>query len=376
MKPVNSIDVATSRAAAYKGLPVLGEKFGAEACNKGAFVMLNRRSKLMKQSTVLAFSLISALVTAVPAVYGQTNVPVPQNGAQVAANGRFHATGVRPNAPVTQNIARGPVSYGPRTINAYGPGITSQHAMNVQRNYSPFMRPLNPTLAAMSVRQNARTDNVQPNTGVSPRNEIPPTALPITDAQRMVRTDDLKTASGGLAKREISEGLETIDTQGIAKNNNVQPITRDLANCETRRHMAKWNQQTGRNRFTYSDALRRNQREWHNRNWWHQHCNTIVFVSGGYYFLDGSYWYPAWGYDPLNNYYDYDGPIYTYGNLLPDEVIAHVQVALQDAGYYFGAVTGSLSVETRAALANFQRDYGLPITGAIDEPTIETLGLY
>jgi len=57
-------------------------------------------------------------------------------------------------------------------------------------------------------------------------------------------------------------------------------------------------------------------------------------------------------------------------------VIANVQVALQDAGYYFGPITGSLSVETRAALANFQRDQGLIITGAIDQPTIETLGLY
>jgi peptidoglycan hydrolase-like protein with peptidoglycan-binding domain len=45
-------------------------------------------------------------------------------------------------------------------------------------------------------------------------------------------------------------------------------------------------------------------------------------------------------------------------------------------GYYLGAVTGSLSVETRAALVNFQRDYGLIVTGAIDEPTVEALGLY
>ena len=29
----------------------------------------------------------------------------------------------------------------------------------------------------------------------------------------------------------------------------------------------------------------------------------------------------------------------------------------------------------RATLANFQRDYGLPITGALDEATVETLGL-
>jgi peptidoglycan hydrolase-like protein with peptidoglycan-binding domain len=34
-----------------------------------------------------------------------------------------------------------------------------------------------------------------------------------------------------------------------------------------------------------------------------------------------------------------------------------------------------LSVDTRAAIANFQRDYNLPITGAIDEPTVGALGL-
>ena len=128
--------------------------------------------------------------------------------------------------------------------------------------------------------------------------------------------------------------------------------------------------------ISFDEAFRRHWHEWHDRNWWHDHCDTIVFVTTGYYFLDGSYWYPAYGYDPLNSYYDYDGPVYTYSNLLPDEVIANVQTALQDAGYYYGEITGSMGVDTRAALANFQRDYGLPITGAIDEGTVEALGLY
>jgi len=338
--------------------------------------MFNRRSKQMKRFTVLAFCLISPVAVPISVVDGQTNLPVVQNGSQVAANGRFHATSMRPNSPVAQNIARGPVSYGPRTNNAYAPRIASQEAVNLRPNYSHFMQPLSPTLAAMSARHLARPDNVQPNRDVLPRSEIVQTALPITNPQRVVRTDNLQPTSGNLAKREISEGLETINTQPVARNNNVQSFARVSANRETRQHIAKWDQQTGRNRFSYSDALRRNRHEWHDRNWWRQHCNTIVFVSGGYYFLDGSYWYPAWGYDPLYNYYDYDGPIYTYGNLLPDEVIANVQVALQDAGYYDGPVTGSLNVETRAALANFQRDQGLFITGAIDEPTIESLGLY
>jgi hypothetical protein len=126
----------------------------------------------------------------------------------------------------------------------------------------------------------------------------------------------------------------------------------------------------------FDEAFRRHWHEWHDRNWWHNHCDTIVVVTTGYYFLDGSYWYPAWGYDPLQSSYDYDGPVYTYSNLLPDEVIANVQTALQNAGYFYGEITGSLGVDTRAAIANFQRDNGLQMTGAIDEATVEALGLY
>ena len=228
----------------------------------------------------------------------------------------------------------------------------------------------------MRIQQQSPTDNMQATGNLLPRSGIVQTPLPVMDDQRAVRTDELKPTNNVLMKREISEGLETINTPRSARNGDVQPIVGDPANRDFKQYKVKRDRQNGRNRFSYSDALRRNWHEWHNRDWWRQHCNNIVFVTSGYYFLDASYWYPAYGYDPLNSYYDYDGPIYTYGNLLPDQVIANVQGALQNAGYYFGPVTGSLSVETRAALANFQRDYGLIITGAIDEPTVEALGLY
>jgi len=57
-----------------------------------------------------------------------------------------------------------------------------------------------------------------------------------------------------------------------------------------------------------------------------------VLVGGGYYYFDAGYWFPAWGYNPIYEFYDYDGPIYTYGNLLPDEVIVNVQRALNEEG--------------------------------------------
>lgn len=129
------------------------------------------------------------------------------------------------------------------------------------------------------------------------------------------------------------------------------------------------------NLVSYSEALRRYRHEQHSRSWWKEHFTTIVFVRGGYYYWDAGYWCPAWGYDPNYESYDYDGPIYTYGNLLPDQVILNVQRALKDLGYYAGGLSGALSPATRRALSAYQRDYGLEVSGVVDGPTVQALGL-
>src|SRR5439155_1377247 len=68
--------------------------------------------------------------------------------------------------------------------------------------------------------------------------------------------------------------------------------------------------------------------EWHDQNWWHSHHSNIVFVFGAPYYWNAGYWFPAWGYNP-NAYYAWDGPIYGYNHLPPDQVIANAQAALQ-----------------------------------------------
>ncbi len=116
-------------------------------------------------------------------------------------------------------------------------------------------------------------------------------------------------------------------------------------------------------------------RTWHDRGWWTDHHSHIVFVLGGWWYWNSGYWYPAWGYDPYA-WYPYDGPIYTgYANLTPDQVVVNVQVALRDQGYYAGAVDGAMGPQTRAALAAFQADNGLAVTSAVDQPTLQTLGV-
>jgi Putative peptidoglycan binding domain len=114
--------------------------------------------------------------------------------------------------------------------------------------------------------------------------------------------------------------------------------------------------------------------EWHDQNWWHGHHNRIVFVFGAPYFWNAGYWYPAWGYYP-NAYYAWDGPVYAYNNLPPDQVIANVQAALQQQGYYHGDVDGLIGPLTRSAIADYQRDHGLYVTSAIDQPTLQSLGM-
>jgi hypothetical protein len=121
-------------------------------------------------------------------------------------------------------------------------------------------------------------------------------------------------------------------------------------------------------------AFRNYRSQWHDRAWWRHHHDRIIFVFGGWYFWDAGYWYPAWGYDPYA-FYAYDGPIYAYNDLPPDQVVANVQASLQAQGYYHGEVDGLLGPLTRAALADYQRDRGLYVTSAIDQPTLASLGM-
>ena len=122
-------------------------------------------------------------------------------------------------------------------------------------------------------------------------------------------------------------------------------------------------------------AFRNYRSSWHDRGWWRNHYNNrVVFVYGGWYAWNAGYWIPAWGYAP-NAYYAYDGPIYGYNNLPPDQVIANVQTALQEQGLYQGEVDGLLGPQTRAAIADYQRASGLAETAAIDQPTLESLGM-
>lgn len=124
------------------------------------------------------------------------------------------------------------------------------------------------------------------------------------------------------------------------------------------------------------NAFRTYRPQWRDRSWWRSNHRHIVLIGGGWYYWNSGYWYPAWGYDDSAAYYPYDGPIYVGSSPRPfDQVVADVQSILQEQGYYRGEVDGLVGPLTQEALAAYQSAQGLEPTAAIDQPTLESLGV-
>jgi hypothetical protein len=76
----------------------------------------------------------------------------------------------------------------------------------------------------------------------------------------------------------------------------------------------------------------------------------------------------------------YDVPYTTYYPSAPmvaanDDLVSDVQAALGRRGYNVGVVDGDLGPQTQDAIAAFQSDRGLRVTGRIDQPLLRALGI-
>jgi hypothetical protein len=260
----------------------------------------------------------------------------------------------------------------PRHVNA--PPRTIPQAPKVQRNvnstpqFQNRVKPTNPN--------RFHTPDLQAQTRVRTNPRFTP---PDQDAPRppaIAKSDVTAPNTNWRARRPMPpESSNTaVQPNTIARNRDWQNRTN---NDRTNRNNRDWrNNNNPSGNFTFEQARRHHDRRHHDRSWWRSRYSRIALFGGGYYYWDNNYWFPAYGYDPYYSTYAYDEPIYGYNNLQPGEVIANVQTALQEQGYYRDAVDGLIGPATRAALANYQRDQGLPITSAIDGPTLQSLGLY
>lgn len=151
--------------------------------------------------------------------------------------------------------------------------------------------------------------------------------------------------------------------------------------------------------------VRNHASERHDANNWHRdwdkhhvhfdHNRVFVFGDGFWWGLDPGY-YPG-DYDPDYDYGDYPynsyyGNPYDYYNYSPyndddqsgysdsgqsgaNATVSAAQGELAKLGYYNGAIDGTLGDETEAAIARYQQDRDLSVTGTVDAATLQSLGI-
>ena len=122
----------------------------------------------------------------------------------------------------------------------------------------------------------------------------------------------------------------------------------------------------------------------------------FVFIDGFWWGLYPSDYYPYYAngypYDYYNSYPSdyysgypygyYDSSGYddqpSYGDSqqsLANAAVGAVQSELAKLGYYSGAIDGTLGDQTEAALARYQEDNDLSVTGIVDAATLQSLGI-
>jgi Putative peptidoglycan binding domain len=98
-----------------------------------------------------------------------------------------------------------------------------------------------------------------------------------------------------------------------------------------------------------------------------------------YYGYGYGYGYPypySYGYDPgsydSSSYYNDDGG---YADQSGNSTVVAVQQRLAREGYYRGQIDGVFGPDTRAALADYQSNHGLRVTGTLSTETLASLGV-
>jgi hypothetical protein len=225
-----------------------------------------------------------------------------------------------------------------------------------------------------------------------------------------------------------SIGRSVIPSAGRVGTANPQPGRVSSNATVARRQPNRVSSTAGRNRVSdpkvsttrNREFLRNHASERHDANNWHRDWDrhhshfhnkrVFVFVNGFWWGLYPWDYYPYYAYDYGYPYDDYGNPYYDYGspydygyssgnpydygyyNYSPysdddqpgysdsgqstaNATVSAVQSELAKLGYYNGAIDGTLGDQTEAALARYQEDNDLSVTGTVDGATLQSLGI-
>jgi putative peptidoglycan binding protein len=223
-------------------------------------------------------------------------------------------------------------------------------------------------------------------------------------------------SSNAIAARRQSDRVGSIAGRSGDRDARISTVAHRQPNREGsvagRNRVSDPRTSTAANRqsFVKNHASEHHDGNWH-RDWDRHHAHfhnhkVFVFVNGFWWGLYPWDYYPyfASGY-PYDNYgdypydnsgypydYNYSGNPYSYYNYYPysdedqsdyagssespaNSTVSAVQSELAKLGYYNGAIDGALGDQTEAALARYQQDRDLSVTGTVDAATLQSLGI-
>ena len=265
-------------------------------------------------------------------------------------------------------------------VRARGNAPSTQSAAPAMSRHVTSARPMERSISRAPVRQRTYVSTPRVRSNATVRNDTrirsnTTTARVRSNANATVRRNGANAVARNNANAKVRSNVAVNRERSFARNRQVNVGSNFAVNRNRTRNAVVTNNWRGDRFRGQNYAVFRNyNRQWHDRGWWQHRYSRIIFVSGGWWYWNAGYWFPAWGYD-ASAYYPYDGPIYGYSNLSPDQVVVNVQTQLARDGYYSGPVDGVLGPMTRQAIAAFQADHGLAVTSTVDEPTMATLGL-
>jgi hypothetical protein len=180
-------------------------------------------------------------------------------------------------------------------------------------------------------------------------------------AQRQETATEDWRRRADVARRSNELATNRALTQSRADRRDDDRRDRDWSD-DDRRRWGRWDNDDRRQsweRYRYFRAPSWVYRNWdRNRSyWWNDH--RYHWFGGNWVIIDPGYAYVD----------SYAQPI------IGSNVVSEVQYELTRRGYYPGAVDGILGGQTRDAIAQFQADRGLPVTGRINQLLLDELGI-
>jgi len=290
----------------------------------------------MKLKHRLPLTIISAFAILLPMSAFAQDQNQDEKKQEKKAGGQQHGEAAAPQVatPPTGRSQAGNVRSEGKTPNASG----GQGHVNQGSNKPATVK--QPNVAP------ATTQSLQPSNrvGRSQQNQIqqnvaPATTQSLQPSNRVGRSQQNQIQSN--VAPATSQSLQPRNRVGRSQQNQIQASSNQQAYNKGNNYGGLWFAEN-----THSDWNREGQHYWnqHNYRWY----------DGGWLIIDGGY-----------------RPYYSS----PGSTAINVQIKLANEGYYRGSIDGDIGPGTRSAIADYQSDHDLRITGNINDPLLQSLQL-